>query len=204
MTTGSATRRRRIFAGLLATTVPAAAVAVLAGPPATGANDPCAASEIARTIGSTPAAPITAAGRFLPNAAMLADYGDAYKALRQTVPDEATQTESYRAVIEAMGGDPVTIRVLDWGGEKDIEAVQTAGLVPEVADLNPALGLRGIRLLLRQPTLLEPQLAAILRAAQAGPVRVLLVTLARGTEQLEKLRFDAVNPTFLLAISKPA
>ena len=52
MTTGTANRRRRIFAGLAATTVPAAAVAVLAGPPATGANDPCAASELARTIGS--------------------------------------------------------------------------------------------------------------------------------------------------------
>jgi heme-binding protein len=52
MTTGTAIGRRRIFAGLLAATVPAAALAVLAGPPATGANDPCAASEIARTIGS--------------------------------------------------------------------------------------------------------------------------------------------------------
>jgi hemophore len=52
MTTATAARRRRIFAGLLAATVPGAAIAVLAGPPATGANDPCAASEIARTIGS--------------------------------------------------------------------------------------------------------------------------------------------------------
>lgn len=52
MTTGSAGRRRRILAGLIAATVPGAAVAVLAGPPATGANDPCAASEVARTIGS--------------------------------------------------------------------------------------------------------------------------------------------------------
>ncbi len=52
MTTGSAGRRRRIFTGLIAATVPGAALAVLAGPPATGANDPCAASELARTIGS--------------------------------------------------------------------------------------------------------------------------------------------------------
>ncbi len=52
MTTGTATRRRRLFAGLIATAVPGAAIAVLAGPPATGANDPCAASEVARTIGS--------------------------------------------------------------------------------------------------------------------------------------------------------
>ena len=69
---------------------------------------------------------------------------------RETVPDEATQTETYRTIVEAMDGDPVTIRVLDWGGEKDIEALATAGIVPEIADANPALGLRGIRLLLRQ------------------------------------------------------
>jgi phosphotransferase system enzyme I (PtsI) len=93
---------------------------------------------------------------------------------RESVPDEDTQTETYRSVVEAMAGDPVTIRVLDWGGEKDIEALQSEGVVPEVADPNPALGLRGIRLLLRQGDLFESQLAAILRAAVAGPVRVML------------------------------
>src|SRR6185312_16037048 len=87
---------------------------------------------------------------------------------RETIPDEDTQTETYRSIVEAMGGDPVAIRVLDWGGEKDIEALSSAGIVPEVADTNPALGLRGIRLLLRQPDLLEIQFAAILRAGQAG------------------------------------
>ncbi|MBN8892370.1 MAG: phosphoenolpyruvate--protein phosphotransferase, partial [Rhodospirillales bacterium] len=93
---------------------------------------------------------------------------------RETLPDEAAQAETYRAIIEAMAGDPVTIRVLDWGGEKDIEALQNEGLVPPSPDRNPALGIRGIRLLLRQPALFEAQLAAILRAAAAGPVRVLL------------------------------
>jgi phosphotransferase system enzyme I (PtsI) len=93
---------------------------------------------------------------------------------RETVPDEATQAETYRMIVEAMNGDPVTFRVLDWGGEKDIEALATAGLVPEIADANPALGLRGIRLLLRRTELLETQFAAILRAATAGPVRVML------------------------------
>jgi len=93
---------------------------------------------------------------------------------RETVPDEDTQAETYRSIVEAMGGDPVAIRVLDWGGEKDIEALANTGIVPEVADANPALGLRGIRLLLRHPELLETQFAAILRAAAAGPVRVML------------------------------
>ena len=93
---------------------------------------------------------------------------------RETLPDEDEQTENYRGIVEAMGGDPVTIRVLDWGGEKEIEALVGEGIVPEAADANPALGLRGIRLLLRQPELFETQLVAILRAAQAGPVRVML------------------------------
>ena len=93
---------------------------------------------------------------------------------RETIPDEDTQTESYRTIVEAMHGDPVTIRVLDWGGEKEIEALTLAGVVPEISDTNPALGLRGIRLLLRRPELLETQFAAILRASMAGSVRVLL------------------------------
>jgi phosphotransferase system enzyme I (PtsI) len=93
---------------------------------------------------------------------------------RETMPDEATQAETYRSIVEAMNGDPVTFRVLDWGGEKDIEALAGAGIVPEIADANPALGLRGIRLLLRETELLETQFAAILRAGLAGPVRVML------------------------------
>src|SRR5271166_5258712 len=94
---------------------------------------------------------------------------------REEVPDEDTQ-------VEAMDGDTVTIRVLDWGGEKDIEALQAAGIVPEIADTNPALGARGIRLLLRQPGLFEQQLAAILRAAADGPVRVLLPMITNVAE----------------------
>ena len=93
---------------------------------------------------------------------------------RDTVPDEESQTETYRGIIEAMNGDPVTIRVLDWGGEKEIEALSNAGLVPDLSDTNPAMGLRGLRLLLRRPELFETQLAAILKASVAGTVRVLL------------------------------
>ena len=109
---------------------------------------------------------------------------------REAPPDEDDQAETYRAIVEAMGGDPVTIRVLDWGGEKQIEALANAGMVPEVPDANPALGLRGIRLLLRQPELLGTQLAAILRAAVVGPVRILLPmvnTLAELREAREQL-----------------
>jgi phosphotransferase system enzyme I (PtsI) len=104
---------------------------------------------------------------------------------RETLPDEDEQTASYRAVIEAMDGDPVTIRVLDWGGEKDIDALASEGVVSEAAQTNPALGLRGIRLLLRQPVLFERQLAAILRAAVAGPTRVMLPMITHVAEVRE-------------------
>ena len=93
---------------------------------------------------------------------------------REHLPDEDAQAGTYRAIIAAMGGDPVTIRVLDWGGEKEIEALSNAGLVPELEDVNPALGLRGIRMLLRQPRLFETQLTAILRASMTGPVRIMI------------------------------
>ncbi len=92
---------------------------------------------------------------------------------RDRVPDEHDQAESYRGVVEAMGGDGVTIRVLDWGGEKQLDSLASEGFT-SVDDRNPALGMRGIRLLLRHPALFETQLAAILRAATAGPVRIML------------------------------
>jgi phosphotransferase system enzyme I (PtsI) len=91
---------------------------------------------------------------------------------REVLPDEDTQTEIYRDIVAAMDGEPVTIRVLDWGSDKDVEVL--AKYLPDSAEPNPALGLRGIRLLLRHPALLETQLAAILRAGAAGPVRIML------------------------------
>ncbi len=104
---------------------------------------------------------------------------------RDVLPGEAAQAEIYASVVEAMEGDPVTIRVLDWGGEKEIEALTTAGIVPDARDANPALGLRGIRMLLQHPDVLETQLAAILRAAAFGPVRVMLPMVTNVAEVRE-------------------
>ncbi|MDE2239058.1 MAG: phosphoenolpyruvate--protein phosphotransferase [Rhodospirillales bacterium] len=108
---------------------------------------------------------------------------------RDLAPDEETQTRIYRDIIEAMDGDPVTIRLLDWGSDKDVEAL--ARFVPDNPEPNPALGLRGIRLLLKHEALLEAQLAAILRAAASGPVRIMvpMVSVAREiTETREAMR----------------
>ncbi len=136
---------------------------------------------------------------------------------RETLPDEDTQTEIYRGIVEAMDGDPVTIRVLDWGSDKEVEAL--SGYVPLNIEPNPALGLRGIRLLLRHPALLETQFAAILRAGSTGPVRIMLpmVTLAaelrESREILERvwrrlrrknLRMAAQRPPLGIMLETPA
>ncbi|WP_083747424.1 phosphoenolpyruvate--protein phosphotransferase [Teichococcus deserti] len=92
---------------------------------------------------------------------------------REDLPDEDAQFHAYAQIVGPLAGDQVTIRVLDWGGEKDIEAL-AEGIEPYHAGPNPALGLRGIRMLLKRPELLEAQFAAILRIAAQGPVRILL------------------------------
>ncbi|GBR22896.1 phosphoenolpyruvate-protein phosphotransferase [Gluconobacter japonicus NBRC 3271] len=112
---------------------------------------------------------------------------------RDDLPDEDGQTATYRSIIEGMDGRQVTIRVLDWGGEKGRACMRRLGLAEQVADGdNPALGLRGIRLLLRVPDVLETQFAAILRAAAPeegntaiGPVRILLPMVTSPDEVLE-------------------
>jgi phosphoenolpyruvate-protein phosphotransferase len=95
---------------------------------------------------------------------------------RDDLPDEDAQVAAYQPIVDAMAGDPITIRVLDWGGEKDMEALGQ-GVEPSHISSNPALGLRGIRMLLKRPELLEAQFAAILRVAAHAPegaVRVML------------------------------
>ncbi|MGX9966431.1 phosphoenolpyruvate--protein phosphotransferase [Roseomonas sp. F4] len=110
---------------------------------------------------------------------------------REDLPDEEAQMAAYAPIVEAMGGDPVTIRVLDWGGEKDMQAL-AEGIGPLHSSPNPALGLRGTRMLLKRPELLEAQFAAILRVAGAAPdgvVRVLLpmITIPAEVKQAREI-----------------
>jgi phosphotransferase system enzyme I (PtsI) len=83
-------------------------------------------------------------------------------------PDEEEQYASYRRVLEAHRGQPVTIRTLDVGGDK---FVPNLSLTDEP---NPAMGLRAIRFSLREETLFRTQLRAILRASVHGQLRLLL------------------------------
>jgi phosphoenolpyruvate-protein phosphotransferase (PTS system enzyme I) len=89
---------------------------------------------------------------------------------RADLPDEDEQYQALRDIVRGLDGRPITVRTLDIGGDKLADALD--GL--QGGGANPALGLRAIRLSLKQPHLLETQLAAILRAAAHGPVRILL------------------------------
>ena len=107
---------------------------------------------------------------------------------RDDVPSEDEQVEQLKSVIKVMGKNPVTIRTLDVGAEKPVAALLNG--IEEGAVSN--LGLRGIRLSLAQPDVLETQLRAILRAANSGFVRILLPMVStvgeirRGREILKK------------------
>jgi phosphotransferase system enzyme I (PtsI) len=100
---------------------------------------------------------------------------------RNTLPDEDEQFETLKGIIQAMNGKTTTIRTLDLGGEKLSSAVDVG------ESTNPALGLRAIRLCLRQPKLFETQLAAILRAAHYGPVRI-LIPMISSVDEIKQVR----------------
>ena len=85
---------------------------------------------------------------------------------RVELPSEEEQFAAYLAVVRAMAPHPVTIRTLDVGGDKFVTNLNLAD------EMNPALGLRAIRLSLRQPETFKPQLRAILRTSAHGKVRI--------------------------------
>ncbi len=90
---------------------------------------------------------------------------------REDLPSEDEQYEFFRELVVGMAGRPVTLRTLDVGGDKLPEALAHYAAADSA---NPALGLRAIRLSLKERRLLDAQLAAMLRAAAEGPVRILL------------------------------
>jgi phosphotransferase system enzyme I (PtsI) len=98
---------------------------------------------------------------------------------RNRPPDEAAQLAAYKALLEAAGGRPVTVRTLDIGGDKPLPGVS----LPH--ESNPFLGLRGIRLCLERPELFRPQVRALLRAAVRGNLKVMLPMVAHPDELAE-------------------
>ena len=101
---------------------------------------------------------------------------------RNEVPDEDEQFRTYRDVVLGMTGRTVTIRTLDLGADK----ADRTGLVLR-DEPNPALGLRGVRLSLARPGLLDDQLRALLRASGYGPLRI-LVPMVSSREEIRAVR----------------
>jgi len=101
---------------------------------------------------------------------------------RDCMPDEDEQFKLYKKVVRSMAGKPVTIRSIDFGADKNLLGSSAA------MHSNPALGLRAIRLCLKDYALFVPQIRAILRASAFGPVRMMIPLLTTVCELTQVIR----------------
>ena len=108
---------------------------------------------------------------------------------RDDFPSEEEQFTVYKKVIKSLKGASVTIRTFDLGADKQVDGAASS----KQAGTNPALGLRAVRLCLRDTEMFMPQLRAILRASAYGPVRIMIPMLSNLTElhQVKQLIDDA-------------
>lgn len=103
-------------------------------------------------------------------------------------PDVATQEAEYRRVLDALQGRPLVVRTLDVGGDKPLP------YWPMPEEENPFLGVRGIRLTLQRPDIMETQLRALLQAADGRPLRIMFPMVGQieewraAREMVERLR----------------
>ncbi|MGC9100599.1 MAG: phosphoenolpyruvate--protein phosphotransferase [Caldisericum sp.] len=98
---------------------------------------------------------------------------------RDTPPTEEEQFEAYKIVAERFKPHPVIIRTLDIGGDKQIPYLNLE------KELNPFLGVRAIRLCLKEKDLFKTQLRAILRASAFGNVLIMYPMIAIKDEIIE-------------------
>lgn len=96
--------------------------------------------------------------------------------IRSSFPDEETQFDIYRRVLERCGKHGATFRLLDVGGDKPLKYFDWG------KEENPSLGWRSIRMLLNRPDILRPHLRALLRTAQLGEFRLVIPMLSMITE----------------------
>lgn len=108
---------------------------------------------------------------------------------RTTQPGEDEQYEVYRAIVEAVSPQPVTLRTFDIGGDK------FASTFSLPAEMNPALGLRAVRLALKTPEVFLTQLRAMVRASAHGDVRIMvpMVTSVHEMREVKRLLAQAVE-----------
>ena len=88
------------------------------------------------------------------------------------LPTEDVQFEQYKQVAESMKGQPVIIRTMDIGGDKELKCLD----LPE--EMNPFLGYRAIRISLNRPDIFKVQLRALLRASAYGDIHIMYPMIA--------------------------
>jgi len=95
---------------------------------------------------------------------------------RAHMPDEEEQYQAYRKILDTFGDLPVILRTLDIGGDKELPYLS----LPK--EMNPFLGLRGVRLCLAMPEIFKPQLRAALRAGVDRRLKLMLPMVATVAE----------------------
>ena len=125
---------------------------------------------------------------------------------RISPPGEEEQRDAYQRIADALGHRPLFVRTLDIGADKP------APWLPLQAEDNPALGLRGIRLQLARPELLETQFRALLGVRTVRPLRIMLPMVAalddllRARAILERVatELNAAPPDLGIMVETPA
>jgi len=100
----------------------------------------------------------------------------------ETLPSKVTQQTYYQHVIESMQGKPVTFRLLDVAIDK---LKQIGDMKPLFEGENPALGLRGVRMLLQNKSILKDQLRAIIRAGRDADIFILVPMVTLPSEMVD-------------------
>jgi phosphotransferase system enzyme I (PtsI) len=104
---------------------------------------------------------------------------------RREPPTEEEQFETFKRIVSTMAPRSVTLRTFDLGGDK----FSTAFRIPK--EMNPALGMRAVRLALRERDVFRAQLRAMLRASAFGEVRVMIPMIAAVSElRASRREFD--------------
>ena len=90
-----------------------------------------------------------------------------YMEMGSKLPSEEQLFQVYKLAAESMGANRVVVRIADFGGDKMVESVDLG------EQANPAIGLRGIRIMMEKEELFLPQFRAILRASALGNVSIM-------------------------------
>lgn len=130
---------------------------------------------------------------------------------RATLPSEQEQYEAYTKALNALSGKPVIIRTIDIGADKSAECV------PLPDEINPALGMRGVRISFANEDLFTTQLRALLRAsynhnlkimfpmiASKWEVKKAIETVRKVAKTLEEEGVCIGNPSLGIMVETPA